>query len=262
MTHRVRKGYLNLISFGDEIVDSESFQTGDLNDRLTKDIDHSRLFTQQTLIPVWSLVIQVITIITVLFFQSVLTWAAFTGYHVLRIPFLRHVNTSGNDVIPKYGKREANSADFHELVFVNNNDVAPNEARSVVIRWFNKQYDKHDALELQRHCFIYVRWTSALDVIRFLEVTRLALGGYSFLRGVTWLGTVYMMTYYATTIQAPLESNEFHANNDEYLKGRLRNLRELERKFVNESGNSPYPTKPTIDVHISNLTNFDHQVLN
>lgn len=146
MTHRVRKGYLNLISFGDEIRDSESFQTGDLNDRLTKDIDQCRLFCQQTLIPVWSDVIQVITIICVLFFQSVLIGAAFTGYLLLSILVLRHVNTSGNDVIPKLRRREAKTADFLQDVFVNNNDVAPMQASNRVIAWFNKQYESESGL--------------------------------------------------------------------------------------------------------------------
>ena len=261
MTHRVRKGYLNLISFGDEIRDSESFQTGDLNDRLTKDIDQCRLFCQQTLIPVWSDVIQVITIICVLFFQSVLIGAAFTGYLLLSILVLRHVNTSGNDVIPKLRRREAKTADFLQDVFVNNNDVAPMQASSRVIAWFNKQYDKLLPLELHAQSFIYRSWIAALVLIAFLEVTSLALGGYSFLRGVIGLGTVYMMIDYATRIQAPLESMQFHANNVQYLKGAFANLAELERKFVMQSGNSPYPTKPTIRLHISNLRNFDHQVL-
>ncbi|KMO63531.1 ABC transporter ATP-binding protein, partial [Lacticaseibacillus rhamnosus] len=50
-------------------------------------------------------------------------------------------------------------------------------------------------------------------------------------------------------------------NNVQYLKGAFANLAELERKFVMQSGNSPYPTKPTIQLHISNLRNFDHLVL-
>lgn len=96
-------------------------------------------------------------------------------------------------------------------------------------------------------------------LIAFLEVVSLSLGGSSFQCGVIGLGTVYMMIDSAVRIQAPLESMQFHAKVVQYLKGAFANLAELERKFVMQSGNSPYPVVPVIRLHISNLRNFDHQ---
>lgn len=74
-------------------------------------------------------------------------------------------------MIPKLRKREAKTADCLQDVFVNNNDVAPMQALSREIAWFNKQYDKLLPLELHAESFIYRLWIAALVLIAFLEVT-------------------------------------------------------------------------------------------
>lgn len=261
MSHRIRKAYLKLISFGNEVVDGEMLQTGDLNDRLTKDIDHCRVFCEQTLIPVWSDVVQVVTIISILLYQSLFIGAMFTMYILISIVVLKYFNTKGNEIIPALRNKEAQTSNYLQDVFVNYNDVVPMNVSNRVISWFNKQYDKLLPLKLHAQSFIYRSWIAALVLIAFLEIASLALGGYFFLQGIIGLGTVYMMIDYSNRIQSPLENLQFHSNNFQYLKGALSNLLEVENRFKGTNADGIYPTKPTIHVHINNLKNFNHQVL-
>lgn len=126
------------------------------------------------------------------------------------------------------------------------------QASSRVIAWFNKQTACLLPLEYYAQSFIYRSWIAALVQLAFLVLLSLALGGTSFHCGELGLGTVYKQLDTALRILPPLDAMQFHANNVQYLMRAFANLAALERKFELQSGNSPYPLKPLIRLHISN----------
>ncbi len=141
-------------------------------------------------------------------------------------------------------KREAKTADFLQDVFVNNNDVAPMHwLPSRVILGLINSTISCCLMELHAQSFIYrscdrlIATGADCPFGSYLVST----GGVQFPTRRDRVGDgVDGISITLPEFKHPLESMQFHANNVQYLKGAFANLAELERKFVMQSGNSPY----------------------